>query len=545
MKSVRWMGLALAAGWLFAGAAFASPDDRPTLGQPDAADVSPAAAPLVAGRLQEALARAEPGGARALDLETLRAFYGDRRHEPVWVGDAGVRPEGLALLLALQARAEGLGIEDPILARAELPPSPASPEDLAALDILLSEALMRNALGVPASDAAGERARRVAILQSASATPDTAAMLAQHLPQNLAFWRLARALLLLEEAARMGGWGTIEDGPKLEPGMRDSRVGQLRLRLLGGTAGPQAADADLFDAALEQAVRAFQERHGLEPDGVVGKRTLAALNQPVEARIETVAVNLERLRGRPNERFGRRIYVNIPAAELLVIEEGAVAFRSRAIVGRPDRPTPELQNAVRWIELNPYWNVPPRIARMDLLPKVQKDPAYFRSHRIRVYQDWSDGAAELDPAAIDWFTSEAAQMRYKLRQDPGPENAMGPAKFMFPNSYDVYIHGTNNPKLFRRAERAFSSGCIRVEDPVGLAAHLVRGLPGWSRARIEAVVASGQPDRISLPEPMPVTLDYLTAWVDEAGVLNFREDLYGRDRALPRAQQAALPAGRQ
>ncbi len=208
-------------------------------------------------------------------------------------------------------------------------------------------------------------------------------------------------------------------------------------------------------------------------------------------------------------------------------------MQRRVIVGRPDRPTPELDSAITRIELNPYWNVPRRIARLDIIPRVRRDAGYLARQGIRVLGE----AGEVDPRAVDW--SRPAAGRYRLRQDPGPLNALGVVKFHFPNPYDVYLHDTPAKELFDRPERFFSSGCIRLERPLDLARRLLGADPAWSGDALERALAAGRTVVIDLAAPMPIHVAYLTAWVDDAGVVQFRDDVYRRDQGPALAARAA------
>ena len=214
--------------------------------------------------------------------------------------------------------------------------------------------------------------------------------------------------------------------------------------------------------------------------------------------------------------------------ELSLVEHGQVTFHNRVIVGRVDRKTPLLQSVIHRIDFNPTWVVPPKIARIDMLNHLRQDPSYFRTHNVRVYDGWSGDAREVDPSAINWSQYSASNMPYVLRQDPGPENALGPVKFDFANDYAVYIHGTPVKSLFNLSSRALSSGCVRMEQPVDLAAYLLRKDPNWTRSRIDEVVRKATSISAAV-EALPVMLTYQTAWVDAEGVVQFRPDIYGLD----------------
>ncbi|MBU1072157.1 L,D-transpeptidase family protein, partial [bacterium] len=252
-------------------------------------------------------------------------------------------------------------------------------------------------------------------------------------------------------------------------------------------------------------------------------------------RAAQLAVNLERLRWLPRDPGSRRIRVNIPEFKLEVVENGETALSMRAVVGRVDRPTPVLSGVVTCMEVNPYWNIPQKIARDDLLPHVQRDPGYLSQHNIRVYENWRPEAKELEPHAIDWQDIATLDLAYKLRQEPGPQNALGRIKFMFANPFSVYIHDTPNREKFTARNRSFSSGCVRVENPLTLAAYLLRGGGAPGGDGLMAAVDSPDNARLGLPRPVPVHLVYLTAWADRDGVTHFRDDIYGYDAILSSA----------
>jgi murein L,D-transpeptidase YcbB/YkuD len=341
---------------------------------------------------------------------------------------------------------------------------------------------------------------------------------------------LEAALARYQGIADAGGWPSLGEGPALKPGMVDPGVPVLRARLAatGDLPPGSIGDGESFGTALELAVRRFQERHGLVVDGVVGPVTRAALNVPAPARAATLARNLARLARRPPWPRERFVLVQVPAFAVAAVEDGRPVLVMRAIVGRTTRQTPELRSRIGEIELNPFWTVPPRIARLDIVPKQRRDAGYLAARGIRVFAGWERGAPEVDPDSIDWTAPPPA---VKLRQDPGPENALGRVKFLFPNSHHVFLHDTPKRALFERLPRTFSSGCVRIERPFAFAEWLLRDDPAWPPRRIAQVVDSGETKRVRLRAPVPIVLAYFTAWVDGDGRVNFRDDVYERDGA--------------
>ncbi|HET6224370.1 MAG TPA: L,D-transpeptidase family protein, partial [Dongiaceae bacterium] len=319
------------------------------------------------------------------------------------------------------------------------------------------------------------------------------------------FWRLRAALPGYRAIAVAGGWPSVPAGPKLELGARDPRVEALRARLAAsGDLPGMTADPAPFDEPLKAAVQRFQARHGLKGDGVVGNDTVAALNVPAVVRLATMMANLHRLSDAPRDWGSTYLVVNTAAAGYRVVENGRTIMEQVAIVGQPDWQTPDIDSTIERLEFNPYWTVPPRIARLELGPKAASDPAYLRREGIR-------------------------KVNGLYRQEPGPQNALGRAKFLFDNSYDVYLHDTNSPGLFQRSERHLSHGCVRLPNALELAAYLLRNDPAWPHAKIDEAVARGRNSGAGLIQPLPVHLVYDTAWVDEGGTVQFRNDVYGRD----------------
>jgi murein L,D-transpeptidase YcbB/YkuD len=225
-----------------------------------------------------------------------------------------------------------------------------------------------------------------------------------------------------------------------------------------------------------------------------------------------------------------------------VIENEQTLMRMRTIVGKGYRRTPVFSEKITYLVINPYWHVPPNIAVKDKLPLIKKDSYYLAREHMRVFQGWGSDAKEFDPRTVDWSKVTAQGFKYRLVQDPGPWNALGRIKFMFPNRFNVYLHDTPSRELFKKTTRTFSSGCIRIEKPIDLAEYLLRGDSKWTREAILAAIDRQAERTIRLPEPIPLHLLYWTAWVDERGVVQFRDDIYGRDKRLAVALQERPPS---
>ena len=489
----------------------------------------PTSDPALIGAIRD-LASNDPALDQLIDFDAtaLQHLYASRDYQPMWVTNAGLQPVAEALLSTLE-RLERSGAlpQSADVAAASARRGGTATAGLAEMELLLSSALIRTAVDPEDLLAPGPRPQ---VLEAAANSDDSEQFLHQWLPPDPTFWRLRAAIDGYRAIAERGGWPSVSAGPKLEPGVRDGRIVQIRQRLAAaGDLASDSAEPDLYDDVLLDAVKRFQARHGLLPDGVIGFGTIDALNVPAEARLASMIFNLRRLYAQARDWGDSYVMVNLAAAQLKLVQDGAITASYNVIVGRRDRPTPEVHSAINRLEFNPYWNVPAGIYARDFLPKLRKDPGFINHYQnIRVYRA-SEPANEVDPSTIDWFSPEAKQMRLRLRQDPGPENALGPVKFLFPNSYDVYLHGTNKQSLFAKADRFLSSGCIRLPDPLGFAELLLKNDPNWPRVKIDAAVAAKTNRGVALATPLPVHLVYDTAWVDEAGTVQFRQDVYGRD----------------
>jgi murein L,D-transpeptidase YcbB/YkuD len=285
----------------------------------------------------------------------------------------------------------------------------------------------------------------------------------------------------------------------------------------------------VYDEALAGAVQRFQRRHGLADDGVVGARTLAALNVGPGARIDQLRVNLERARWVLHDLPERFVLVNVASFEAFYFADRDLLWRARAQVGRDARRTPIFRADMKYLVLNPSWTVPQGIVEKDILSAGAEAASVVERKGLRVLDR---AGREVAPANVTWGRYTARSLPYTLRQDPGPSNALGRVKFMFPNPHLVYLHDTPSQELFERSERAFSSGCIRIERPFELAELLLDDPVNWSRERIDAVVASGETTTVWLDRPLPVLLLYWTALPTLAGPVRYFHDLYGRDPAV-------------
>jgi murein L,D-transpeptidase YcbB/YkuD len=355
--------------------------------------------------------------------------------------------------------------------------------------------------------------------------------LAEVRPQHPLYGQLKSALARYRAIAARGGWPSVPDGPKLEKGMRGERVGALRKRLAVTGDGPTATPAvpSQFDEPLEHAVRDFQRRQGLPVDGAVGANTLEALNVPVGARIDQIRVNLERARWVLHEVKGDFLVVDVAGFSAAYVRNGETVWRSRVQVGTPYRKTPTFKSAISYLVFNPTWTVPPTILKKDILPAMRQGGNEVEKRGLKVLD--REGHP-VDPGSVNWSHYKAGNFPYLLRQDGGPKNALGRVKFMFPNQHSVYLHDTPKKNLFDKPERAFSSGCIRIEHPIELAELLLDNATRWDREKILAAIDTKATRTVFLPRPVPVLLLYWTVFFDEAGHVGFKKDIYERDRAV-------------
>jgi murein L,D-transpeptidase YcbB/YkuD len=503
-------------------------------------------APLLRQRLTAAAAevRADDDAADRLNERVEKSvlrFYRDRGFRPAWSDGRQLRPEAEELVEIL-ARAGRNGLDAEDYAPADLAAQSArlagrglAAEEretrLLAVDLALSRAFVLYGYHALAGRlepqevgvewyANPRRADLAAILRDvldARRPGRVGEALAALAPPHPGFAALAERLQAYRAAAAEGPWPALPDETELRPGASGPAVETLRamLRRTGdlGEAAPTAPAS--FDASLTEALRRFQERHGLDPSGELDAATAAALAVPPARRARIIELNLERWRWLPADLGPRHLVVNIPAFVLEVVEDGAPVFVSRVVVGKPYQRTPVMSDEMTYIVLNPYWNVPPGIAKNEILPAIERDPGYVFSQNLEIEYDDAGNA--------------------QVRQRPGPGNALGKVKFVFPNRQNIYLHDTPADHLFARDVRGFSHGCIRVERPQELAAFLLRDDPDWTPEGLAAAIAGGETRTVPLAAPIPVHILYWTAWVDARGRLQFRGDVYEHDARLDAA----------
>lgn len=341
---------------------------------------------------------------------------------------------------------------------------------------------------------------------------------------------MAAAASKYDAIVQAGGWAQIPDGETLGLGSVSPRVHLLRQRLqLTGDLKRQAGFAQTYDSFVAEAVSRFQKRHGLRQNGSVDKPTLAALNVTASVRLAQIQLNLPRISKITSKRIPKRfVMVNIPDSRLEAVEGNKVAARHRVVVGKPQFQTPVLKASIIELNFYPYWHVPTSIARRDILPKLTKNRDYLRKTNLRVLETW--GGRELDPESIDWLSPEAQKV--KFRQDPGTQNALGALRLNMPNGESVYLHDTPLKRLFGREVRAYSAGCVRVQNIFSLAEWLLRPNGNWNRLKVRKVVLAEKSLNIALKSRVPVYFSYFTAWASPDGIVQFRPDIYSRDGAL-------------
>ncbi|MBK8085543.1 MAG: L,D-transpeptidase family protein [Devosia sp.] len=503
---------------------------------------------IIKAGLSTAYGSAEKGTRAYTQTQKLYFFYGARHFEPLWLQKT---PDGRIAFSASAERIidvfkaaeqEGFRPSDYLTADLDVAAAGTDPARLAALETAFSAAAIRYA-----QDAYGGRVAPTAVNKTWTITPkriNEAEMLVKLAessrpdqilldlsPKQPEFIRLRAALARFYGADVVDAAVTIPDGPLLKPGMKDERVTLLRQRLevsepdIPETAGAAATVDISYDEALVAAVRTFQEGLGLNADGVIGPATVAALNGGSATTKDDIIANMERWRWEPDD-FGRfEVEVNIPEFRLWIKQDDKVVHTTRVVVGRPQNQTPVFNDEIEHIVVNPYWNVPPSIAVNEIKPHLIANPGYLASQNMEMLA----GGKVISASAIDW--TQANINNFHIRQRPGTGNALGRIKFLFPNQHDVYLHDTPSKSLFARSFRAYSHGCVRVENPMAFAEALVQLEPKITLASIESMI--GDKERwLNLSSKIPVHISYFTLRVDEDGTIRSYGDVYGANKRL-------------
>lgn len=473
----------------------------------------------------------------------MRSFYESRQFRPAWLTAEGPRPQARDLVAAIDTMA-GQGLDPRVYPKDSLNATLREIEARPSLEDMEAQRRFARAdmsltytyLAL-ASHLANGRLRPAAldIDWHDTLTPaDLSGSLHEALrdggsvdqalrgaaPASTDYTRLREAMTRYEDIAAHGGWPIV--GKTLRKGAQGADVRRLRARLaaegdLAPSTDPAATpnSADLYDAAVVAGVTHFQSRHGLDTTGKVDAATLAELDVPVQERIRQLQVNLERRRWLPADFGPRYIAVNIPDFRVKLVEDGQTTLEMKGIVGKaPHNQTPEFSGRITFMVLNPSWNIPDDIVAKEIQPAVAKDPGYLARKRIEV-------------------TTVGSQTRWRAL--PGATNPLGQVKFVFPNQFDVYLHDTPADSLFNASRRALSHGCVRLEKPVDLANAVLRDDPKWTPVEVQNAIATGESHVVSLHNPLPVHLLYLTAWVADDGTVQFRRDVYGRDAKVAAA----------
>jgi L,D-transpeptidase YcbB len=501
-----------------------------------------------AAALQQILTGSPVMRVKAAVWADVRKFYEERQSAPAWADGRNLSAAGRLVETLRTAREHGFAPEDysePQLTE-QLTALQRSKEDgpdrakqLAELDARLTTALL--ALG---RDVAVGRTSPGALDRRWKAQrelPDLVHTLNQSVenpkawldtvrPRHPEYAALQQALVKLQGQRDKGGWPAVPAGT-FAPGRSNPAMPVLRQRLAASGHLKDAAAAStspVYSKEDEAAVRAFQDLHAIKATGIVDDATRAAMNVSIDDRIRQTELNLERWRWMPDDFGARHLIVNIPYFHLIARENGEPVMDIRVVVGKPDHKTPVFSSQMTTVVFSPYWNIPDSIVEGETAPAVARDPAYLAKNNIEILDVSKSGATPVDFASVNWDDSD--QLKHlAFRQRPGPGNALGHVKFLFPNPFDVYLHDTPADALFARPGRAFSHGCVRVEEPEALAKYVLRGYPEWDDARILEAMNAGVEKQFKLKESIPVHIVYFTAWVDKNGGLHFQPDVYGYD----------------
>lgn len=510
--------------------------------------VPPAAAMIIDFSGQGFVQQVEATSAQksGLDWPSIQRLYAHFNGRFIWHNGASLNPLGRQLLAWLEASsAEGLNPADYHVNRLRQLQNHSLPDHRLLRELLLTDGYLRLALDLrlgsrgtrefdPFARWTAEPFDPVATLIEALARHNLSEMLAGLGPTNREYSLLRQALARYREIEAAGGWPGLASEHSLRPGQRAPLIPRLRERLAleGERRVARVDDPALFDEDLRTALGRFQLRHGLKADGVAGPATLQALNVPVEIRIAQLRANLERWRWLPHELAAEHLLVNTAGFHIDYRSHDRVLFSGRTVNGSQQRETPSLIGRITHLVANPQWTVPRRIAVEEMLPRQQADAGYLSGLKIRAFRRKGSEWEEADPSAIDWSPYHRDNFPFILRQEAGAGNSLGRVKFHMPNPHEVFLHDTPAVGLFRRGDRALSAGCVRVEGARRLARLLIHRAGPWEARQFIRALGTGKTLTTQLREPLTVYLTYFTSWVDRAGEVHFRSDIYGRDADL-------------
>ncbi len=479
-----------------------------------------------------------------VDLNPSASYYAKSENGPVWTtnGQPNARARELVALIG-KADVDGLSPSDYLQGKLADPGRLSAGGDADGFEKAMSAAFLRFARDLHGGRATPSiTSKNIVIARKpldagywlAYARDKGVEAAAKSLrPSHPQYYQLRQMLTGYRALAARGGWPKVASGAALKPGARDPRIKAVRANLKAR--GYSAIDGgDSYDQGLAAAVKHFQKRHGLEAEGLIGPQTVAAMNVTADERVRQIIVNMERWRWLPATLGSRYVLVNQAGFELFLVAGGKVTDRRRVIVGKPFHQSPMFSDQIRYAEFNPDWTVTPSIAVNEFLPKLKQDPGYLARNGYVLYAGWGAGAPRIDPYSVNWAAVGAKGFPYKIVQLPGPKNALGVVKFMFPNSFNVYLHDTPSRQLFAETGRAFSHGCIRVDKPVEFANKLFGPDGTLSAAQIDALIKAGKTKAVNLKAKVPIHLTYFTAWIGEDGTPSFFPDIYERDKLVSR-----------
>jgi murein L,D-transpeptidase YcbB/YkuD len=476
------------------------------------------------------------------DRAAMEEFYSARDYQPVWIKDGRYTPAAKAVMAAIGAAAEeGLDPAAYRLPAATLgSTAPLGPDLTAAAELTLDKALLLYARQAYAGRLDPSSIGKlitikpllpdpVEILASVSAAPDAAAAVIAYNPPHPGYQRLKAALAEARKLPATEAPAPIAEGKLMKLGVSDPRVPQLRARL----GLPAATEKpELYDNALAEAVARFQAESGLKADGAAGGNTIAFLNRAGKDDTAEILANMERWRWLPRDLGAFHVAVNVPEFEVRIVDDGKVVHETRVVTGKVTNQTPIFSDEMESIVVNPSWNVPASITTKEMLPKVRNDPSYLSRNGYQVLARVNGKVVPVSPGSVDWSTASARNIQ--IRQRPGDDNALGSIKFLFPNEHSVYLHDTPSKSLFQRDQRAFSHGCVRVQNPLEFADVLLAYQGGWTKERLRKMVG-GRESWVNLPKHIPIHITYFTAFVDDSGTLQTRPDIYGYNARVERA----------